>query len=580
MKNDPNASDRSKPSHLRLAVRWLILLGIALAVFAIAYELVMHFGVHATHGPNTEIGWYLCLLATVLIVFAAVLIVVFAVLSLRYLVKRAQWLGHVWSGLFTWAGARWCLVGVAVLATLIAVFYAEEYWRGRRAWENAKREFEARGVSLDWSDYIPPPVPDAQNIFKSPKMQEWFVRRPYPARGSTELTKSMTNAATWSVGSADNSIANPAKAQEYIEWSNRFTNDFALIRAALKRPYARMEGNYERLTEMPIPNFVTLRSVAQLLAQRTHCYLLLEQPENALRELTLLRDLHRFLEAQPTSKPTTLVAAMINVAITGLYVTEIADGMELHAWGEPQLLAIQKQLEQVNLIPQVEQAFWCEPAGVCRAVEITQFRKFMSLGKAASDASRRSGSDDALWDWLKNLSLHLYDLVPRGWAYQNMAVFIRLSARQLEGFSADGQRIEPQAIKRSQTEIKDALAQKSLFNLLARIAIPNYSRATQTLAYNQTLANEGQIACALERYRIAHSHYPEKLEALVPQFATKLARDVIGGQPLKYRRTGDGGFLLYSVGWNEQDDGGQFALNSNGRPEFDAGDWVWRYPTK
>ena len=49
----------------------------------------------------------------------------------------------------------------------------------------------------------------------------------------------------------------------------------------------------------------------------------------------------RLLEGAPTGKPMTLVAAMINVAVTGLYVDTIADGFQKHAWQEPQLAALQ-----------------------------------------------------------------------------------------------------------------------------------------------------------------------------------------------------------------------------------------------
>ena len=64
------------------------------------------------------------------------------------------------------------------------------------------------------------------------------------------------------------------------------------------------------------------------------------------------------------------------------------------------------------------------------------------------------------------------------------------------------------------------------------------------------------MAIALERYRLAHGEYPDSLDALAPQFIAKVPHDVIGGQPLHYRRTSDGQFVLYSVGWNETDDGG------------------------
>jgi hypothetical protein len=81
----------------------------------------------------------------------------------------------------------------------------------------------------------------------------------------------------------------------------------------------------------------------------------------------------------------------------------------------------------------------------------------------------------------------------------------------------------------------------------------------------------------LERYRLANGQFPETLEALAPRFISRAPNDVITGQPYKYRRTDDGQFILYSVGWNEKDDGGV-----PGKTLFDLtqGDWVWSYPGK
>ena len=91
------------------------------------------------------------------------------------------------------------------------------------------------------------------------------------------------------------------------------------------------------------------------------------------------------------------------------------------------------------------------------------------------------------------------------------------------------------------------------------------------------------IACALERYRLAKGNYPETLDVLMPMFISKLPHDVINGQPLKYHRSADGTFVLYSVGWNETDDGGEVVRNvgEDGKEravDQDKGDWVWRYP--
>ncbi len=106
---------------------------------------------------------------------------------------------------------------------------------------------------------------------------------------------------------------------------------------------------------------------------------------------------------------------------------------------------------------------------------------------------------------------------------------------------------------------------------------PNWVKALQRFAYNQTDANEAAVACALERYHLAHGEYPETLNALTPQFIETLPHDVIGGQPLHYHRTDDGKFLLYSVGWNETDDNGKDSGSDLGQI-LTQGDWVWHQP--
>ena len=115
------------------------------------------------------------------------------------------------------------LIVLAALATLVAAFYTEEDWRGKRAWENAKREIEARGVVLDWNALIPPPVPDDENFFAAPKMQEWFVK-------VTDWHHPLTNDLTERLKNPDTvaTITNAAAAEKYLAWSDQFEPDFDL----------------------------------------------------------------------------------------------------------------------------------------------------------------------------------------------------------------------------------------------------------------------------------------------------------------------------------------------------------------
>jgi hypothetical protein len=113
---------------------------------------------------------------------------------------------------------------------------------------------------------------------------------------------------------------------------------------------------------------------------------------------------------------------------------------------------------------------------------------------------------------------------------------------------------------------------------MALMTLPTSGFAAQKVAMINNTIDLANVACALERYHLAHEEYPETLAALSPQFMETIPPDVVDGQPLHYHRTSNGRFILYSVGWNGQDDGGVVGLNAYGRLDFNTGDWVWQYP--
>lgn len=457
----------------------------------------------------------------------------------------------------SWVLRRWFFCAAALI-TLIALFYAEEDWRGKRAWEQCKRGLETRGFEMDWAKHIPEPVPDDQNIFKAPKMQEWFVGRGSPPNG---IANRLASRQTDSISGKTNAIVTEAQARDYLAWSDQFIPDFNLIREALKRPYARMDGDYSRPANVPIPNFVASRQLARTLAQRAHSYFILQQPDKALEEVTLLHDMCRMFQAAPDSRPMTLVAAMINVAVTGLYVDTVGEGLKLHSWREPQLVALQLQLKELHLMPIVTKAFHNEPAASSYMFETAPDKVMDSLNSPLF------------------FEMKLYSIAPRGWLYQNLVNLARFSVAPAGSFDPNGDSVSPDVANENEEKLGAFLSRKSPFKIFAAIAIPNFRKAVMTAARNQNFVNQALVACALERYYIAHGQYPGSLDSLVPQFIEKLPPDVINGGELNYRQT-DNSFVLYSIGWNEKDDGGIVALNKDGSPDWDNGDWGWPYSPK
>jgi len=559
------------------------------------------------------------------------------------------------------------LFAIACVATLIGLFYTEENWRGKRAWEKTRRELEATGAKLNWKDYIQPHVPDDQNFFKAPKIAEWFLRKSYstnPPRtfskrikaigfsnnentnyyllaelkyvsqgksapketdkvwrlgtgaaqddaqqllkgvlgpvlmgsgsvflaakrasesrpihvsieadvapsdqdirnlfpdakdlpGTTRLRVENSGGATFNIFVTSAGIA----AADYLSRSDQARDDLELIRKALERPYAQVEDNSGQPFEF-MPDFIAIRNVAQTFAARAQCYLLLDDPESALREVKSIRDLCRMLEAKPTGKPILLVSAMIDVAVTGLYGNVIGDGLHLHKWREQELSVIQEDLKSINLLVPFVNSVESETASSCVTLEKT------GGGKLATQF-RKEG--------IKDPRLLLLGWGPRGWIYENMAAQALHKKKMLPAIDLTHGVVLPQVANRAGREIEllkaSFIGKFSPSTFLMTLTTPNFIKALQAVARNQTMVNEAMIACALERYRLAHNDYPENLAALMPQFQEQLPHDIVNGQGLKYRRDSTAQFLLYSVGWNERDDGGITAETNT------EGDWVWR----
>lgn len=357
-------------------------------------------------------------------------------------------------------------------------------------------------------------------------------------------------------------------AADYLAWSDQFEPDFDLIREGLRRPFARMNGNYRQPPNIPIPNFVFVRILAQTLAQRVQCHLLLGQTEKALSDLTLIHEVCRVLRGPPKTRATTLVAAMIDVAVTGLYVGIVEEGLRLDSWREPELASIQKQLEEIELLPLVAAGLEAERASVCRVLETATPQQLDQIFGGSGSPS--------LWDRLKDPRYALLALAPRGWTYQNMMTVARHEEKAIDAFDLSQGLIQPRSVDALNVEKFPGQSRFSAYAFLAGL-VPNSAPAAQTTARNQILVNEGMVACALERYRLINGQYPGELKALTPQILKAIPTDIIGGGHLKFHLTTDGKPVIYSVGWNGKDDGGIPGTKDPTNFDFAKGDWVWPY---
>ena len=73
---------------------------------------------------------------------------------------------------------------------------------------------------------------------------------------------------------------------------------------------------------------------------------------------------------------------------------------------------------------------------------------------------------------------------------------------------------------------------------------------------NSVKLHAAGTAIAVRRFGLAHGRYPETLDELVPEYLEAVPVDLFDAKPLRYKKV-DEGFVVYSVGENGVDDGGQ-----------------------
>jgi hypothetical protein len=101
----------------------------------------------------------------------------------------------------------------------------------------------------------------------------------------------------------------------------------------------------------------------------------------------------------------------------------------------------------------------------------------------------------------------------------------------------------------------------------ARTALSSYQ-------YHQAVIRCTLVGVAIERYRLRHGDWPATTAELVPAFLPALPLDPFDGEPLRYKRLPDG-IVVYSVGVDCKDDGGQLRYQPGQQFPSDVGVRLW-----
>jgi type II secretory pathway pseudopilin PulG len=272
-----------------------------------------------------------------------------------------------------------------------------------------------------------------------------------------------------------------------------------------------------------------------------------------------------------------LIENLVSIAIAAITLQPIYEGLAKHRWSAAQITELERALAAKDFLADFQFAMRGERNF---AVEMEENERISGEYKVVEFDDNKPT--------VETIDLHR---TPSAFFYQSELAFAQLNEKFLQPLVDTTNRlVAPAALRKADAALEKQRkhAYFSPYKILALMTYPAVSASVNKFAFIQSAVDLARLACALERYRLAHGEYPATLDVLAPQFIEKLPHDLINGQPLHYRRTdgpssqssdaAGGKFILYSVGWNETDDGGTVVLTKTGSVDRDKGDWVWQYP--
>jgi hypothetical protein len=509
---------------------------------------------------------------------------------------------------FSWVcrrNFRRLLFGIACLVTLLALAYAEENWRGRYAWQKHRREWEAKGEKFMIAELAPPPVPDEKNFALAPLLKPAldYTQEPtgvvwHDTNGAARLDKidvelsphRDTNNRLVLGSLEEGKFADLAACREFYRGNTNYPQPttsgtaaedilvalgkFApelqeLSKDAATRPYARfpIQYDYQPSWAILLPHLSRVKALARLVNMRATAELEAGRSGEAFEDLKLGLRLSESIHDEPI-----LIDHLVRLAALSIDLQTVREGLVRHAWTEAQLAELESSLTSLDLLAEYKLAMRGERALSTAGLDYVRRQDFRGnpMYYMGEEGNARSAQ--------------VFNLMPSGWLFQNMLTISRMNQDFiLPAADERAHRVFPGVSASGSHALQNLRA--GPYTIFAMMLLPALEKVVAKSARMQTYADAARVACALERYRLANGQLPGTLEPLIPRFVDVIPNDVIDGKPLRYRRNSDGGYVLYSVGWNQTDDGGQAGWTSENKQETSGiditkGDWVWLMPAR
>lgn len=446
---------------------------------------------------------------------------------------------------------------VTTVILLPVILLVEEDWRGRHGWERYRRELESKGEHFNVDYFVPPPVPDEQNFVMAPiflpsianpdaKSPFSGIKVRYVTSHNNPEPKITTG---WYAGSREYDLEAWQKyyrkglpslslhgnaAEDVLAALAKYDPIVMELReAARTRPLSRAPVKFQKNFDLVYYPSLSVSGVYEVLALRIQAELELGRPAEAYADLEIY---FRFSQSQ--YRRPGIVQQILYAANVSLLIQPVWNGISMHQWTDEQLQKIQAQLKAVDFLGDFAWSIRAE-----RAKMNPYWDEMRSDPKYAEEVFS--------WESEKTAKLASYvSHVCPGLIYFNQTAAARYYQDVILPLAGNHR------VALHQAKIAEAEANNDrnygLYNIFARTFEQMVFSVLKNSARLQADVDLAYVACAIERYRLAHGSLPASLGDLAD-----IPCDVMDGKPLRYHVLGADNYLLYSIGWDGVDNGGK-----------------------
>ena len=468
------------------------------------------------------------------------------------------------------------------VVALITAAWQFENWRGRTKWEEWKAKWEAKGEKFDLASVLPPQVPDDLNFAKSTLFEPLFDvdsnGKPSDqaalnvAKDRFGLERSPRNSFGWRHGhhrdfaaweneflQLDNPPAKGATPVDTVLVAlESYAADMAKMANDVRRPHSRFDVRYEDSFAALLPHLAVQRQAAILFSLRASACLTKDDIEGALLDTITTILLAESLATEPL-----IISQLVRSAILQIGVQPFWEGVVDRKWTAAHLAKLRDALQPINLMEGMALAFRGERN------MINYWMDRMRVGEADM-----AGELDMITGESNLLGISLPDCL----VYQNQFHINRIITENvLTGIDLENSRLVARQFKSLEEEVRMLQEDFPPYHFIAGMLLSAYDKMGIKVSANQAAVDQALIVTALESHRLAKGGYPPSLDALSPEWLATVPGDWFSGDGLVYSPNADGTFALYSIGYNETDDGGEFSFVEDKRRaiQFEEGDWPW-----